>query len=78
MGPPNENSYQVWFQLAQWFERRLKCKTLQTTDFGSGELNILCINPYHAELYIQDITCMLNCFEEISQNLAFFLFLLCS
>ena len=36
------------------------------------------INPYHAELYTQDITCMLNCFEEISQNLAFFLFLLCS
>ena len=36
------------------------------------------LNPYHAELYTQDITCMLNCFEEISQNLAFFLFLLCS
>jgi len=36
------------------------------------------VNPYHAELYTQDITCMLNCFEEISQNLAFFLFLLCS
>jgi hypothetical protein len=36
------------------------------------------INPYHAELYTQDITCMLNCFEEISQNLAFFLSLLCS
>ena len=29
-------------------------------------------NPYHVELYTQDITCMLNCFEEISQNLAFF------
>jgi hypothetical protein len=36
------------------------------------------INPYHAELYIQDITCMLNCFEQISQKLAFFMFLLCS
>ena len=35
-------------------------------------------NPYHAELYTQDITCMLNCFEEISQNLAFFVILLCS
>ena len=23
------------------------------------------LNPYHAELYTQDITCMLNCFEEI-------------
>jgi hypothetical protein len=33
---------------------------------------------FAAELYTQDITCMLNCFEEISQNLAFFLFLLCS
>jgi hypothetical protein len=33
------------------------------------------INPYHAELYIQDITCMMNCLEEISQKLAFFLFL---
>jgi hypothetical protein len=32
------------------------------------------INPYHAKLYTQDITCMLNCFEEISQNLAFFVF----
>jgi hypothetical protein len=29
-------------------------------------------------LYTQDITCMLNCFEEISQNFAFFLSLLCS
>ena len=36
------------------------------------------INLCHAEWYIQDITCMLNCFEEISQKLAFFLFLLCS
>jgi len=36
------------------------------------------INPYHAELYTQDITCMLNCFEEISQNFAFFGLLLCS
>ena len=32
------------------------------------------LNPFHAELYTQDITCMLNCFEEISQNLAFFCF----
>ena len=32
------------------------------------------VNPYHAEMYTQDITCMLNCFEEISQNLAFFCF----
>ena len=41
-------------------------------------MQVYAINPYHAELYTQDITCMLNCFEEISQNLAFFLFLLCS
>ena len=31
-------------------------------------------NPYHAELYTYDITCMLKCFEEISQNFAFFCF----
>jgi hypothetical protein len=30
------------------------------------------LNPYHAELYTQDITCMLNCLEEISQNIDFF------
>ena len=44
----------------------------------SKKLEYLNLNPYHAELYTQDITCMLNCFEEISQNLAFFLSLLCS
>jgi hypothetical protein len=26
------------------------------------------LNPYHAELYTLDITSILNCFEEISQN----------
>jgi hypothetical protein len=31
MGPSNENSYQVWFQLAQWFERRLKPYILIST-----------------------------------------------
>ena len=46
--------------------------------FKSSLIFNILINPYHAELYTQDITCMLNCFEEISQNLAFFLFLLCS
>jgi hypothetical protein len=34
------------------------------------------VNPYHVELHTQDITCMLNCFKEISQNLAFLGFLL--
>jgi len=33
---------------------------------------LLFINPYHTELYTQDITCILLCFEETSQNLAFF------
>ena len=44
-----ERSYQVWFHMAQWFQRRrLKCKSLQTRmanwwqyvkwAFGSGEL----------------------------------------
>jgi hypothetical protein len=46
--------------------------------YHSTKINNPNLNPYHAELYTQDITCMLNCFEEISQNLAFFLFLLCS
>ena len=49
--PSNEHSYQVWFQLAKWFQRRrLKCKSLRKTTidtkwwqyltwpFGSGEL----------------------------------------
>ena len=40
--PSNEHSYQVWFQLAQWFQkRRLKCKSLQpktqtTTTYDDG------------------------------------------
>jgi hypothetical protein len=47
MGPSNENSYQVWFQLAQWFERRLKCKTLRTTD-TIALTSITCSNiPYN-------------------------------
>jgi len=30
-GSSNKHSYQVWFQLTQWFQRRrLKCKSLQT------------------------------------------------
>jgi hypothetical protein len=46
MGPFNEHSYQVWLQLAEWFQRRrLKCKSLQmkpmmTDAFGSGELKL--------------------------------------
>ena len=31
-GPSKEHSYQVWFQLTLWFQRRrLKCKSLRTT-----------------------------------------------
>lgn len=30
----------------------------------------------HDEIYTQDITCMMNCFQEISQNLPFFVFVL--
>ena len=52
-GPFNEHSYQVWFQLTPWYQRRrLKCKSLRMTmlstdakwwqyftwPFGSGEL----------------------------------------
>jgi hypothetical protein len=46
MGPFNEHSYQVWLQLAEWFQRRrLKCKSIQmkpmmTDAFGSGELKL--------------------------------------
>ena len=54
-------------------DRHNYCSCKHTTE-GDDPL----INSYHAELYTQDITCMLNCFEEISQNFAFFLSLLCS
>jgi hypothetical protein len=36
MGPSNENSYQVWFQLAQWLQRRLKCKIYGRRVLGDG------------------------------------------
>jgi hypothetical protein len=45
-------------------DRHNYCSCKHTTE-GDDPL----INSYHAELYTQDITCMLNCFEEISQNL---------
>ena len=36
-GPSNEHSFQIWFQLAQWFQRRrLKCKCLWTTPTNNG------------------------------------------
>ena len=39
-GPSNEHSYQVWFQLAQWFQRRLKYISLDNTSHDSlGQVN---------------------------------------
>jgi hypothetical protein len=37
-GPSNKHSYQDWFQLAQWFQRRkLKCKSIwMTTNDDKG------------------------------------------
>jgi len=39
VGPSNEDFYPVWFQLAWWFQRRLKSTKL--TYEGLGELNSL-------------------------------------
>ena len=39
----NEHSYKVWFQFIKWFQRRLKCKSLQMVIphmTESGELKI--------------------------------------
>jgi hypothetical protein len=43
-GPSNKHSYQDWFQLAQWFQRRkLKCKSLwmTTNDDNGGEVKAI-------------------------------------
>jgi hypothetical protein len=63
--PPNKHSYQIWFQLTQWFQRRrLKCKRLQTTTtdtkwwqyltlpFGSDKLASICIFVFISSVYI--------------------------
>ena len=39
-GPSNEYSYQVWYQLVQWFQRIwLKCKSLQLTTSAKKDCN---------------------------------------
>jgi hypothetical protein len=34
-GPSNEHSYHIWFQLAQWFHRRLKTDNTLFDTFGA-------------------------------------------
>ena len=51
--PSNEHSYQVWFQLGQWLQRRrLKCKRLQNNAYYNGD-QVIVIHVSHL---------FLNCF----------------